>query len=147
MPNSARISRIFPAYNTQFTASEKAEIVEQLKLKNTFGLRFSYFNSRWSVITTNNVASDVTNATTNFSTAYAGNTTGNNLDNSWIVKISYSSDKWVMVNRRFRIVFGSTSDVRFYNQNSNVKFDFETNKPARDKIRVFKTNSRSNNSP
>lgn len=147
VPNSARISRIFPAYNTQFTASEKAEIVEQLKLKNTFGLRFSYFNSRWSVITTNNVASDVTNATTNFSTAYAGNTTGNNLDNSWIVKISYSSDKWVMVNRRFRIVFGSTSDVRFYNQNSNVKFDFETNKPARDKIRVFKTNSRSNNSP
>lgn len=147
VPNSARISRIFPAYNTQFTASEKAEIVEQLKLKNTFGLRFSYFNSRWSVITTNNVASDATNATTNFSTAYAGNTTGNNLDNSWIVKISYSSDKWVMVNRRFRIVFGSTSDVRFYNQNSNVKFDFETNKPARDKIRVFKTNSRSNNSP
>ena len=147
VPNSARISRIFPAYNTQFTASEKAEIVEQLKLKNTFGLRFSYFNSEWKIITTNNVAPDSSNATTNFSTTYGGNTTGNNLDNSWILKISYSSDRWVMVNRRFRIIFGSTKDVRFYNQNSNVKFDFETNKPARDKIRIFKTNSRSSNSP
>ena len=147
VPNSARVSRIFPAYNTQFTVSEKALIVEQLTLKNTFGLRYNSDNSEWKIITTNNVAPDSSNATTNYSATYGGNTTGNNLDNSWIVKVSYSSDKWIMVTRRFRIIFGSTTDVRFYNQNSNVKFDFETNKPARDKIRVFKTNSRSNNSP
>ena len=147
VPNSARVSRIFPAYNTQFTISEKALIVEQLTLKNTFGLRYDSGNSEWKIITTNNVAPDSSNATTNYSATYGGNTTGNNLDNSWIVKVSYSSDKWIMVTRRFRIIFGSTTDVRFYNQNSNVKFDFETNKPARDKIRVFKTNSRSNNSP
>ena len=147
VPNSARISRIFPAYNTQFTASEKAFIVEQLTLKNTFGLRFDSDNSEWKLVTTNNVAPDSVNSTSNYNTTYAGNTTGNNLDNSWIVKISYSSDRWVLVTRRFRIIFGSTKDVRFYNQNSNVKFDFETNKPARDKIRIFKTNSRSSNSP
>jgi len=147
VPNSARISRIFPAYNTQFTTSEKANIVEQLTLKNTFGLRFDSDNSQWKIVTTNNVAPDTSNSTSNYNTTYAGNTTGNNLDNSWIVKISYSSDRWVMVTRRFRIIFGSTKDVRFYNQNSNIKFDFETNKPARDKIRIFKTNSRSSNSP
>jgi len=147
VPNAARVSRIFPAYNTQFSAGEKSAIVEQLTLKNTFGLRFDSDNSEWKVVTTNNVAPDSANSTTNYNTTYAGNTTGNNLDNSWIVKISYSSDRWVMVTRRFRIIFGSTSDVRFYNQNSNIKFDFETNKPARDKIRIFKTNSRSGNSP
>ena len=70
------------------------------------------------------MAPDSVNSTSSYNTTYAGNTTGNNLDNSWIVKISYSSDKWVLVTRRFRIIFGSTKDVRFYNQNSNVKFDF-----------------------
>ncbi len=147
VPNSARVSQIFPAYNTQFTTTEKANIVEQLTLKNTFGLRFDSDNSQWKIITTNNVAPDTVNSTTNYSTDYAGSTTGNNLDNSWIVKISYSSNSWVMVTRRFRIIFGSTDDVRFYNQNSNVKFNVDTNKPARDTIRIFKTNSRSNNSP
>ena len=147
VPSSARISKIFPAYNTQFTKTEKENIVEQLRLKNTFGLRYDNDNNKWLIISSNNLAPDSVNSTNSWSLQYAGNTTGNNLDNSWIVKVTYSSDRWTILTRRFRVIFGSDKSVRFYNQNSRPKFDTETNKPGRDNIRIFSTNTRSDNSP
>ena len=147
IPNSARISKIFRAYNTQFTAAEKTAIVEQLTLNNTFGLRFDDDAGKWIVINSNNLAPDSQNSTSNWSLSYAGNTSNNNLDNSWIVKVTYSSSSWSILTRRFRIVIGSEKAVRFYNQNNLPKFDTETNKPARDQFRVFGTNPRSDNSP
>ena len=147
IPNTARVSRVFPSYNTQFTKTDKQNIVSQLRLNNTFGLRYDNQVNKWVIITSNDLAPNSVNSTGNWSLQNAGNTTGNNLDNSWIVKISYSSDKWTILTRRFRVVFGSEKSVRFYNQNSLPKFDTETNKPNRDNIKIFGTNKRSDNSP
>jgi hypothetical protein len=147
IPNSARITRIFQPYNTKFTTTEKTAAVAQLRLKNSFGLRFDANDSQWKVVLGNDLAPASTNDPVNWSTTYAGNSTSQNLDNSWIVRVNYTADKWEMITRRFRIVFGSDTAVRFYNQNNKIKFNLETNKPERDQIKLFKTNSRSGSSP
>ena len=147
IPNNARIKAIFQPYNTKFTTSEKVAAKAQIALKNSFGLRFDNDQSMWRVILGNDLAPESTNDPANWNTTYAGNSTSQNLDNSWIVRVNYTADKWEMITRRFRIVFGSDKAVRFYNQNNKIKFNQETNKPERDEIKLFKTNSRSGNSP
>lgn len=144
IPNTARIKRIVKAYNTQFTALEKSEIVKQIRLRNNFGVRYDDVNSRWQII---NGTDLVSNINSTWSDQYTGNTSGLNLDNSWIIRASYSSDEWTFLTRVHRIIFGSTESVRFYNQNDKVKWNSETNKPERDTITIFKTNPISSTSP
>jgi hypothetical protein len=146
IPNTARISRIFPAYSTDFTDEETADITEQLALRNTFGLRFDVDNSKWLIIDGQDLPSGDSDSPENFSTAYAGNKSGNNLDASWIVRVNYASDAWTIISRRTRYVFGSDGELRFYNQNGGRHFNVETNKPDRDRITVSRINTSPNGS-
>lgn len=141
IPNGARITNIFQSYATQFTASEKAQIINQLYNRNNFGIRFDSVTSKWEIITGNDIAPASENK--NFSLNNAGNTTSNNMDNSWLIKVSYSGDYWTFLTRRQRVIFGSEEDVRFYNNNGRIKWDAETNKPQRDSITIFKSNTES----
>ena len=147
IPNTARITNIFPAYNTKFSTAEKTAAIAQIALNNSFGLRYDANNSQWRVVLGNDLSPASNNDPSNWSNAYAGNSTSQNLDNSWIIRVNYTADKWEVLTRHFRIIFGSEKSVRFYNQNNKIKFNKETNKPERDQVRLFKTNSRSGASP
>jgi len=137
IPNSAKISRIFPAYNTEFSDTEVTQILEQIQNRNEFGLRYDAISSRWRIVLGSNLAPASENNPSNFDLATAA--TSN--DNSWLIRVSYSADKWTFLSRRFRIVFGSEKAVRFYNQNSKIKFNEETNKPERDTLVVYSVNT------
>lgn len=136
IPNSAKISRIFPAYNTEFSDAEVTEILAQIQNKNEFGLRFDATASRWRIVLGSNLAPATENNPSYFDLATAA--TSN--DNSWLIRVSYSADKWTFLSRRFRIIFGSEKAVRFYNQNNKIKFNEETNKPERDTLVVYSVN-------
>ena len=137
IPNSAKISRIFPAYNTEFSDTEVTQILEQIQNRNEFGLRYDAISSRWRIVLGSNLAPASENNPSYFDLATAA--TSN--DNSWLIRVSYSADKWTFLSRRFRIVFGSEKAVRFYNQNSKIKFNEETNKPERDTLVVYSVNT------
>ena len=142
IPNTARISRIFPSYHTAFSQDERNEILEQLNTLNTFGLRYDSNLGRWVIVLAGDLASITENNPTNFSLANAGNKSNSNQDNSWIIRVVYNASEWSFVSRRTRYVFGSNERVRFYNQNGNRRFNVETNKPERDRIIVNKVNTR-----
>lgn len=142
IPNTARVARIFPAYNTDFTFTERAEIIEQLGFRNTFGLRFDSENNRWQVIEAGDLPDSNLDSPDNFSFAFAGNKTSSNLDASWIVRVNYTSERWSIISRRIRYVFGSDEELRFYNQNGGRHFNVETNKPERDRITVSRINTK-----
>jgi len=146
IPNTARVSRIFPAYKNVFSEEEKEEILEEISNFNTFGLRYDENDNRWKIIRAGDLPEPDENSPDNFSFANAGDRTSNNLDHSWIVRVDYSSDAWSFVSRRSRIVFGSDERIRFYNQNGRRRFNVETNKPERDRIIVSKINTRPNGS-
>lgn len=140
VPNNVSVKRIFPGYNTVFSEAETNNIVTQLQSKNTFGLRFDALNGSWKIIKGSNLPHEEYNAPSYFDLETAGSAQ----DQSWIIRIEYSADKWTILTRRFRIVFGSQNEIRFYNQNSRIKFNEETNKPDRDTIVIHKINTKAN---
>jgi hypothetical protein len=92
------------------------------------------------------MAPTIQNSPDNFSFDHAGDTTNLNRDNSWIIRINYSASSWEFISRRSRIVFGSDTKIRFYNQNGKRRFNVETNKADRDQILINKTNTAPNSS-
>ena len=141
IPNTARISRIFPAYKTVFSDSERADIIDEITNRNTFGLRFDAANSKWIIVAAGDITTSALDNPDNFSFANAGNTSNSNLDASWIIRMNYVANAWTIISRRDRFVFGSDSAIRFYNQNGKRKFNVETGKPERDKITVSGINT------
>lgn len=142
IPNTARISRIFPAYNINFSTEERNAILEKLEIPDSFGIRFDHNTGRWMVIDISNLPAANQNNPSNFSLSNAGIAN----DNSWIVRANYSADEWQFVSRRLRYVFGSEEQIRFYNQNGRQKFNTETNKPERDRITIRGINTGPNGS-
>jgi len=141
IPNTARISRIFPAYQTVFSLEERAAIIDELIALNTFGLRYDSLNGKWILIRAGDLPPSTENSPDNFSLANAGNASNSNLDHSWIVRANYSASSWGFVSRRTRYVFGSKERIRFYNQNGARRFNLDTNKPERDRILINKVNT------
>lgn len=140
IPNTARVSRIFPACHTVFTADEKDLIVDEISGLNTFGLRFDSAAGDWIIVRAGDLPTVDENNPDNFSFDNAGDASNSNLDHSWIIRADYSANAWQFVSRRTRIVFGSDSRIRFYNQNGRRRFNVETNKPDFDRIIVSSIN-------
>jgi hypothetical protein len=142
IPNTARVSRIFPAYKSVFSSEEKNLIIDEIDTLNSFGLRFDAAINEWKIIRAGDMPTTSLNNPDNFSFTNAGNQANSNLDNSWIVRVNYSADTWEIISRRQRFVFGSDERIRFYNQNGKRRFNVDTNKPDRDKITVASINTK-----
>lgn len=141
IPNTARVARIFPAYNTVFSLDEKNAIVDELASLNTFGLRYDSAISTWIIINAGDLPTTDENSPDNFSFVKAGDATNSNLDHSWIIRVDYSASAWQFVTRRTRIIFGSDERIRFFNQNGAQRFNVETNKPERDQVLIASINT------
>lgn len=141
IPNTARISRIFPAFKTQFSSEEKNAILDELASLNTFGLRFDANSSSWKIIRAGDLPPINSSNPSFFSLARAGNTSNSNQDQSWFIRLDYSADNWKITSRRVRYVIGSDESIRFYNQNGRKKFNADTNKPERDRIVISRVNT------
>lgn len=143
IPDGFVLKSIYYAYNKKFTESEKIDIIAELANKNTFGIRYDYNSLSWKIISASNLANLTVNSANNFSLDNAGNLSGNNADNSWLIRLDYQADNWTITYRKFRIIFGSENTLRFYNQNYKQKFNIETGKPERDKIKILSVNTTS----
>lgn len=141
VPDAFVLKSIYYSYNKKFTDSEKFDIITEMSNKNTFGLRYDYNTSSWKTISASNLA-DLTNTSANsFNLDNTGDLSGNNLDNSWLIRFDYTAQNWSVSYRKFRIIFGSENTLKFYNQNYKQKFDIQTGKPERDKIKVLPVNT------
>jgi hypothetical protein len=144
IPDGVTIKRIFQPYKKQFDLIERNEIIEQIQLKNSFGLRYDANERKWKIIIAENLSNYSANSKNDFSLENAGDISGLNRDKSWLVRFDYSNDKWNVIARKFRIVFASLEKMRFYNKNDSYKIDTKTNKPMRDRIRILDINRKPN---
>ena len=145
VPSNARLKKVWPAWNTRFTDTEKADISNALTLNQNFGLRYDTLNSKWMVINSNNIPSNtsVNNAVSAWSLANAGSTANNNADQSWIIRVNYATDRRTFISRTNRYIFETHGSTKFFNNNSLAKIDPTTSKPRRDKIELLANNNRS----
>jgi len=116
-----------------FIASEKSSIKAEMDNKRNFGLGYDPVADSWYVITNTNL-----DKTSKWSPTYAGNTSGTNLDASWLLLFTYSAIttsnyKYTVTLRGQQYIVQSKNDLKFYNIN-NVKVADSTNNASKDLI-------------
>jgi len=137
IPTGSRLIEIRTALPTALTADVQAQITAQIFAYKTFGLRYSRNDGEWRLITENNLA-----ANSEFSTGKTGNTTGQQLDASWILKFNTDGEKYTITHREMRYVFESDQDIRFYYDSSDKIYNNRTGKIVKDKINVLSINTK-----
>ena len=146
--NNARLKRVWPVWNSRFSATEKSAISSAISLNQSFGLRYDTLNSKWEVVTTNNIPSSTkaNNAVAQWSLTNAGSNSSTNNDQSWIIRIDYSSARRKFITRTVQYIFETEGSTKFFNSNERLKLDSITGKPKRDNIKILKINNKSGSS-
>ena len=145
IPSGARIRRIVPSWEYELTDSVKADVLSKITNRNNFGLRYNPTSQEWAVIDANNLSSNniTNNQASSWSRLFEGDATDTGRDNSWIIRLNYSSTQWEVLTRKTRYVIGSHEKLRFNNLNFKETFSSETLKPGRDRINILSINGRS----
>ena len=145
IPGGARIKRIVPSWEYTLTDAVKSQVVNLIQNSNSFGLRYNSNSQQWAVVTTGNLANNniTSNSPASWSRTYEGDVSDTGRDNSWLIRVNYSSDEWEILSRKTRFVFGSENKLRFNNLNFAETFSSETQKPLRDNIEILNINTKS----
>ena len=139
VPTGAIPVRVIPVFTTDIPTSLQQSIVEQITLNQNFGLGYNNLTKTWYLITSSNLAVDA-----NFSLTAAQNTTGANLDASWLVQATYDGATYTVESRSLEYYFGSELQTRFFFYTDDPIYDSRTGTVIRDYINVLKVNSQPN---
>jgi len=145
IPTGARINRIVPSWVNDTTKTVKSNLISKLDANNSFGLRYDATNQEWVIVESANLptSSTTNNLASNWSRSYEGDNTSTGADQSWILRVNYSSSQWEILTRKTRYIYGSDQTVRFNNLNFEESFSSDTLKPLRDSLRVLDINAES----
>ena len=142
VPTGAIVDTIIPLFATDLTTSVKQQITEQMLLYKTFGLGYDNDGSitgtpySWYVITATNINTDAP-----WSQAYAGNTSGLNLDASWLAQFVVENQNYTITFRGLAYVFGSVLQTRFFFYGDEQIYDSRSGTVIRDFIDVLSVNT------
>ena len=135
IPDQTTLVGIFAPWETTLTSDEQSAIAAAMNYKQTFGIGYSPLYQTWYVITNPNLATGQ-----NFSLQNAQDQSGTNADASWLLKVIYNTNSWIIQSRAERYVFESVDQVRFFFSNSEKTLDTSTGKVLYDSISVLGVN-------
>lgn len=136
IPQGALLTEVKPKIAGSLLDDVKRQIIDQTFAYNDYGLRFDVDTMQWKVIKASNL-----NARGEFSTGFAGDTSGQGLDASWLIKFETSGERYKVTYRGLRYVFESDNEIRFYYDSTNKIYDSRTGKIIKDKISVLNINT------
>ena len=136
VPTGAIPILVIPVFTTDIPTSVQQSVVEQISLNQNFGLGYNNLTDTWYVISSTNLAVDAA-----FSLTNAQNTSGTNIDASWLIQCTYSGSTYTVVSRSLEYYFGSVLQTRFFFYTSDPIYDSRTGTVIRDYINVLKINS------
>jgi len=147
VPTGAVVDSIIPVFLTDLTPSIREQMTQQILLYRNFGLGYDNDGAitgtagTWYVITSTNLDADAT-----WSQAYAGNTSGNNLDASWMVQFVAVDNKYTITFRGLAYYFGSVLQTRFFFYGNQKIYDSRTGTTIKDFINVLAVNTKPDSS-
>ena len=142
VPTGAIVDTIVPLFVTDLPASIESLITEQIVLFKTFGLGYDNDGSitgtpySWYLITANNIDVDAP-----WSQEYAGNTSGTNLDASWMMQFVVQNQNYTITFRGLAYNFGSVLQTRFFFYGGQNIYDSRTGTVIQDYINVLAVNT------
>jgi hypothetical protein len=147
VPTGAIVDSIIPLFVTDLPLSIEQQIAEQIVLFRNFGLGYDNDGSvtgtpyTWYIITQQNLSVD-----TDWSQQYAGNTSGANLDSSWMVQFVVQNQNYTVTFRGLAYYFGSVLQTRFFFYDDQQIYDSRTGTVIKDFINVLAMNSQPDSS-
>jgi len=137
VPSGAIASQVIPKFTTDLPLSLEQQMITQIELFRDFGLGYNNLTDTWYIITSTNLAKDAA-----FSLINAQNTSGANLDASWLIQFTTDGQSYTVISRALDYLFASVLQTRFFFDGSNAVYDTRTGSVIKDFIRVLKVNSR-----
>lgn len=137
--NSVIVS-VFPAFRDTLNQQEVVDIQDQLNLKRDFGISWNQDTQSYQIITFDNL-----DTSDDFSLLFQGDTSGLNLDASWMVFLEFipggvDEDQWRIVDRGFGLFFESARENDFFFANNEPVLDPETGEVFNDEIVLLECN-------
>jgi hypothetical protein len=147
IPTGAIPTEVIPLLVTDLSTTIENEMIAQIELYRNFGLGYDSTGSvtgtpySWYVITSTNI-----DANGDWSQQYAGNTSGANLDASWVVKFTTDGETYTVTSRALVYYFGSVLQTRFFFESGQRIYDSRTGTVISDFVKVLKVNSQPDSS-
>jgi len=147
VPTGAVVDSIIPVFLTDLNTTIREEMTQQILLYRNFGLGYDNNGSvtgtagTWYIITSTNLDADAT-----WSQTYAGNTSGQNLDASWMIEFVAVDNKYTISYRGLAYYFGSVLQTRFFFYGNQKIYDSRTGTTIRDFINVLAVNTKPDSS-
>jgi hypothetical protein len=147
VPTGAIGAEVIPIFVTDLPLSFEASMAEQIRLNRNFGIGYDSLGNvtgtagTWYLITSTNLDVDAS-----FSLDFAGNTTGANLDASWLVQFITNGNTYTTSYRALDYFFGSVLQTRFFFYGAEQIYDTRTGTTISDFVNVLKSNSRPDSS-
>ena len=141
VPDKSVLVEIIPQFKNNFIDSLVTTIENNIKIYKSFGLRYdnSLTSNNWIVIDQPNLNNSSNSA--DFTLGYAGDSTGQGLDSSWLISIAYNGLDFTVKYRGINYIFESALETRFYYDERVKVYDTKTGTTLRDQIKVLKINS------
>jgi|TARA_B110000858_G_scaffold196903_1_gene256884 hypothetical protein len=136
IPTSAILDRIIPNFSRVLVDSVKVQMIDQAFAYKDFGLRYDLVDRQWKLITTENI-----NTALDFSTGKTGDTTGQNLDSSWLLYFKTDGETYTITYRNLKYVIESADEIRFYFDGVDKVYNPATGQIVRDKIDILNINT------
>jgi hypothetical protein len=147
VPTGAVVDSIIPVFLTDLSTTIRDEMTQQILLYRNFGLGYDNNGSitgtagTWYVITSTNL-----NAGATWSQTYAGNTSGQNLDASWMVEFVAVDNKYTITYRGLAYYFGSVLQTRFFFYGNQKIYDSRSGTTIKDFVNVLAVNTKPDSS-
>jgi hypothetical protein len=147
VPTGAVVETIIPVFLTDLSNTLEEEMTQQFLLYRNFGLGYDNDGTitgtagTWYLITSTNL-----NANATWSQTYAGNTSGQNLDASWMIQFVAVDNKYTITFRGLAYYFGSVLQTRFFFYGNQKIYDSRTGTTIRDFINVLAVNTKPDSS-
>jgi hypothetical protein len=136
LPANAVLSAVIPNFVTTLPTALKTDLQDRIEAYEEFGLRYDEENEEWVVITTANLS-----ASSIFSTAYAGDATGTNLDASWWFRFTNDGNTYTVTHRALKYIFESAGQNKFHYDRTDRIYDYSTGRVVKDSVKILKNNT------
>ena len=138
---TAEADRVFAVFNVDFPTALVSTMVGYIQAFANFGLRYDVDTSAWTIIAPQDL-----NTTDDFSLTYAGDTSGNARDSSWIIAFQTVGKTYTVSYRGLDYIFESVQETNFYYDGTTKIFDASTGLTVKDQIKILKVNTQPDNS-
>lgn len=136
VPEGAIAESIFPVFNNEFSTEIIDAIISNVQSFEDFGIRYDVLTSSWKIISSSNL-----NPNGAFDLTRTGNTSGQALDSSWLIKFTAVGESYTVLHRGLEYIFQSVGETNFYFDKTAKAFDPKTGITINDQIKVLKINS------